>query len=150
MTGSCFLVITVLAVLHLHLRKQDTLAQCQINAVPTVYDAGPTLRPHWVNVSWLLCVCFADISTRTEYSRFLDPDNITRHSPDVISMLGQRCRQWPNIDVTSGECLLSLWILKISNTRHLPILGQCWASVADCGPTLNKHCAEVFSPPWSW
>ena len=108
MTGSCFLVITVLAVLHLHLRKQDTLAQCQINAGPTVYDAGPTLRQHWVNVSWLLCVCFADISTRTEYSRFLDPDNITRHSPDVISMLGQRCRRWPNIDITSGECLVSL------------------------------------------
>ena len=30
----------------------------------------------------------------------------TRHSPDVVSMLGQRRRRWANIETTSGECLV--------------------------------------------
>ena len=30
------------------------------------------------------------------------------------------------------------------------MLVQCWASVADAGPTLNQHCARVSSTESDW
>ena len=43
-------------------------------------------------------------------------------------MLAQRLRRWPNIE---------------SAQDITPILFQCWASVADDGPTLKQHWVKV-------
>ena len=44
-----------------------------------------------------------DSSRGRFYIRWHSPEN-TEHSPNVVSMLGQRQRRWTNIETALGEC----------------------------------------------
>ena len=49
---------------------------------------------------------------------------------------------------TNTPCLLGChiaWNTNLANTRHDPMLDQCWTSVADAAPTLNQHCHGPIS-----
>ena len=48
----------------------------------------------------------------------------TRHSPNVVLMLGQRRRRWPNIETAWGECLMFAGVQALKKT-----LNKCWVNV---------------------
>ena len=55
--------------------------------------------------------------------------------------MGNNCQTVRNGDTTQRQRLPSA---SIQQTRHIDtILGQCWVSVADGGPTLSQHCIHV-------
>ena len=63
---------------------------------------------------------------------------------NVGPMLGQRRRRWVNIGPTLGESirrfLILAWQVKLKQAWDIdPMLDQCWANVADSGPTLVQH-----------
>ena len=57
-----------------------------------VYDCGPTLLQHWI-----CCI----LSSGT-------PAN-TCHLPNTVSMLSQRFRRWPDIEIALGDCPMFAW-----------------------------------------
>ena len=66
-------------------------------------------------------------------------------STNVVVMLGQRPRRWAIIKsalvkrVVFAGCAASC-----QKTRDIePMLGQCWPSVYDAGPTLTRHWLDV-------
>ena len=124
---------------------QPKLFQCW----HTVFDAGPTLKQHWMNAPCL----------QTQ----------TGHSPKAVSMVAHRLRRWSNIETALGECpvfantngaftqscfnvgtpsstLVQHWnsigrmrrVCKHKRGIH-PELFQCWHTVFEAGPTLKQH-----------
>ena len=67
----------------------------------TVYDAGPVLDQHWVNVSF-----------------FLGPTNRI-HQPNVGPMLVQRLRRWSSIGPTCRICW-DMYGVEGCNVNHFP------------------------------
>ena len=72
--------------------------QCCFNVGTTVFDAGPTLRQHW-----MIVLCLLELWPRYADDAFLPrrqkghyPDN-TIHLRNADVMLGHRLRHWANI-----------------------------------------------------
>ena len=77
----------------------------------------------------------------------------TRRWADVVLLLGQPLRRWPNINPKSGERLMSvgsddngIWrradveVNVCTSTRAVcPMLGWGWTSVVDDGSTSSQH-----------
>ena len=60
---------------------------------PTVCDAGPAIKRHWVNASCLLWGLYAEL-----FRSFMGGGwTNSRHWANVVSMLAHRQRRWPSI-----------------------------------------------------
>ena len=72
----------------------------------TVYDAGPALKLHWVNVSCLLDIDQENMKRSPKVGSMLG--QYRTRPPKVGSTLGHRRRRWSNIDPTLGDRLVFL------------------------------------------
>ena len=70
-----------------------------------------------------------------------------RHSPDVIVMLGQCLRHWPNITKTLGECP-SFVVIPVFATsvliREALLLSYLWTCVAACYLDLVRRVSSPY------
>ena len=88
------------------------LLQCWSN----VYDAGPTSKPHCLNVSYLQAALMCDSAN-------------TRHLTNVVLVLAHRLRRWTNNKQALIECL-------VCAGRETFYLG--WVNVGPPSTTLGQ------------
>ena len=80
---------------------------------PTVYDAGPTLLKHWVDVS-----CLLGLEASKSSNSLNGCPASARRLPNAGSMLGRRLRLWPNIEPDGAKVGMSdLSDTKVTNTN---------------------------------
>ena len=84
---------------------------------PSSSQAGHLVKPRLVGFNWkqLLLTSLRQTSGDEE---MLSPAN-TRHSRNVISMLGQRRKRWANMEITLRECLVFAE-RTLKNTLNVP------------------------------
>ena len=146
---------------HCTLQAFEQFAALYMAAQPRWQISGPTgIR------TWYLQITSPMQSIRISYRGRPDTSVYTRYLgrrdkcyTNVLCLMGRRVfwRAWqilthvgrPGIICKWGAVLNHVLTEASQQTRDVePMLVQCWASVADYGPTLNQHCFIVSSLLW--